>query len=279
MAYLNVREHRIEAKIACVGPTPAGVATIVDLLQRASDDVRVSSDPASDTIALAWHPTDRGRFRDCDVLVSVVAPRADASARFEDLLRDADGVVFVPDAHPEAEAMNEASLSEVRAFLARAERASVPVVVHDAAGPEALATLEVTLGEILAAMEKSPAPAEAAGEGDDAAHPLLDALRRVLRETVREHLVDVRAELVVIRAALERSELAAAAHAADARARAETAFEDTDARIRELQSSVDALRAESGKSLSRAAERARAVQTRLDDLVDELKRVKKSWFA
>jgi hypothetical protein len=243
MAYLNVRERRIEAKIAYVGGDLAGKATNFDQLKLATNDARIGKIETTTTddgvrLSLAWQPPE-SRFRDCDVLVSIVAEHGAMSTdRFANVLREADGVVVVVDAHPSAHARNLASLTTVRDVMARAESRNVPIVIQinktdlpdalaaddvvgaldaqdfthviaaAARGEGVIETLEAALNEVLSSMQTElnqhedgtpptvrPAAANGAtaqSPGADAArsggHPLLAALRQVLRETVREHV-------------------------------------------------------------------------------------------
>ena len=243
MAYLNVRERRIEARIAYVGPDLAGKATNFDWLRRTTRDSRIgrvdSSSEGGDLLSIVWQSPERTRFRDCDVLVRVVAYRGAASAqRFDDVLSEADGVVLVVDAHPGAQLRNRESLAALREAMQRAERSAVPTVVqvnktdltdalpidevvsamdagalpHVAAaavrGDGVVDTLEAALDEVLASMQREGAASEAAlaaqqvaneaqvRASGEAGHPLLNALRQVLRETVREHALELEGRMV-----------------------------------------------------------------------------------
>ena len=97
MAYLNVRERRIEAKIAYLGPELAGRTTNFERLRDGSKDariakVRTTSDETGTRLSLAWQLEEAARFRDCDVVVELVAPHAEST---DDVLREVDGVVLV----------------------------------------------------------------------------------------------------------------------------------------------------------------------------------------
>ncbi|HTJ85443.1 MAG TPA: hypothetical protein VL400_27180, partial [Polyangiaceae bacterium] len=236
MAYLNVRERRIEAKIAYVGGELAGKATNLAWLGQSGRDGRIakvdtSTDPPG-ALTLAWSPAERAVFRDCDVRVSLVAQHGGASEeRYEEALRGVDGVVVVLDAHPSAQERNRASFDTVRDVLARSDRRGVPIVVQvnktdlpgalgadeviarlDAPAPRhvpavaaqgtgVLETLEAALEEVLDALTSGANGEQAPGEGDpsadpslhgsngasDGGHPLLAALRQVLRDTMTEH--------------------------------------------------------------------------------------------
>lgn len=245
MAYLNVRERRIEAKIAYVGPQLSGKGTNFEQLKQSNRDARVgkfeeSPSDDSDVLSFAWQPPASDRFRDCDVLVKVVASRSSQEPEaFDRMLSDVDGVVLVMDAHPAAQARNRESLAQVRHAIADRH---VPVVlqINKADLPEAMATrevlgglgaetvphvsavatrgdgvvetLEMAMNEVLSSMRSERAGADVAldpaklgnvarggGSGGanehDGAHPLLAALRQVLRDTVSEHVDQVAARV------------------------------------------------------------------------------------
>lgn len=187
MAYLNVRERRLETTIAYVGAA-ANLACLEGAARVLEDD---------DTLfSLAWSPAHAPRVDGCDVMVRLVAPRSDE--QLFALLADADGVVVAADGE--------------RAFdLVREHAAERPVLMQDGEG--LVETLEAALASVLAAMKNRTTPVPAAADPN----PLLSALREVLRETVREHaesmeramtmaiegaLAPVRAELVSLKNAL-----------------------------------------------------------------------------
>lgn len=231
MAYLNVRERRIEATIAYVGSELAGKGTNVERIARGVGDVRVGKVEAettesADLLSFAWSSPER-RFRDCDVLLKIVAPHGTAQDRVQAALRDADGVVVVVDAHPSAQEKNRSAFDAVRELIGASGRPDVPVVVQvnksdlpdamsaadvvgaldatsflsvsasAATGEGVVETLAAAVEEVLATLRPegadeitfdrptSVAPASAEG------HPLLAALRKVLRDTVREHVVEL----------------------------------------------------------------------------------------
>ncbi len=251
MAYLNVRERRIEAKIAYVGPQFGGKGANFAHLRQVTRDARVGRVDAStsddgEQLSVAWHPPDHARFRDCDVHVKIVSHRGpETEQRFGDVLSDVDGVVLVVDAHPLAQTRNRAALVAVRAALERSERRAVPVVLQinktdlrdalstpevvsalDASGlPHVAAsavrgegvveTLEAAMNHVFASMhresEAAAAPPGASGTGptaqgdppgnptrsEEPGHPLLAALRQLLRDTVREHVAELEGRMVV----------------------------------------------------------------------------------
>jgi len=227
MAYLNLRERRIEATIAYLGAGTDG-APITDLLTRAMAHVAGGSAAISDTgdaVAVTWKPTHADRFRDCELVINVLAPRSHNAP-----LGHVDGVVLVVNAKASAEASNRASLAAVRDALVANERSTVPIVLSmresqtegalDSA--EALSaigatdlrcvvegstpavalvsTLEAALEEVLMSLESSqtnstarPGPHEStagaqASTAAEEAHPLLTALKDVLRRAMLEHM-------------------------------------------------------------------------------------------
>ena len=258
MAYLNVRERRIEARIAYVGSEMAGKATNFDQLKLVTGDPRIgkiemSAEGTGELLSIAWQPLE-SRFRDCDMVVQIVAQRGAVSTeRFADVLREADGIVVFVDAHPSAQARNLASLSAVRSVMARAESRDVPIVIQvnktdlpdaltaddvvgalhasefthviaaAARGEGVVETLEAALNGILSAMQAeieqndvappTVRPGTTAGAlslapaASDGGHPLLAALRQVLRDTVREHVEQLETRMTArLEASLARIE-------------------------------------------------------------------------
>jgi hypothetical protein len=220
VAHLNLRDHRIEAKLAYVGPE-AHILSTFD---------RLRNEPAF-TLArervLDWRPTTK-RFRDCDIHVTLVVGECEG----------ADGVV----------------VAEERA-------------VH-----EELATLERTLGELLSTLE-APAPAKAAIT--DGSHPLLSALRDVLRDTAREHVDELarRDDSLAVHVLRTLEEIDARDEIKRVRDDIRTAADSVDAVMLRLQR-FDAFM----KRLERVEDSIEAVNTRLTELIEELKKPKKSWF-
>lgn len=253
MAHLNVQAHRIEAKIAYVGPE--GVATT---FARLKGEAGIS---ARSDIALEWRPARR--FRDCEVIVQVVTGKEEAVT---DLVRDADGVVFVGDA---TEEKSRAYLDAIKDRLTT----GTPLLVQQ----QAVGTLENALEEVLAKLETPPATEKTSGE---ATHPLLDALRQVLKDTVREHVEDLAARLLETR----KADDAVFLHVVQA-------LEETDTQLRQLRDaisstahSVDAvtLRAQRFdlwmKRIEKLEESTTTIHTRLGELIDELKKPRRGWF-
>lgn len=206
MAYLNVRERRIEAKIAWVGPELGAIASSFDSLSSAGNPKVIDS--AHDVVSLAWTAAAHPRFRDCGVKIDLVGlGGAPSDEHLKSVVGDADGIVFVASPSPTAGDANRA----VFRALGRARSKEVPVVVHVSAAVDASAlapgdviaaleattlpraggvveTLELTLAEILGALEaKAPNESTAVTSGDGAP-PLLGALRRILTETIDRHI-------------------------------------------------------------------------------------------
>lgn len=234
MAHLNLRDHRIEAKIAYVGPE-AHILSTFD---------RLRNEPAFSRAGertLDWRPTTK-RFRDCDIHVTLVVGEREG----------ADGVVMVE------------------------ERPTTSV-------DEEVATLERTLSDVIASLETPPRESTSAA---DAAHPLLTALRKVLKDTVREQIEELAQRLEAKDAASKDADDALALNVLKT-------LEEIDARdhivqvredIRITADSVDAvmLRIQRFdafmKRLEKVEDAIDTVNTRLTELVEELKKPKKSWF-
>lgn len=239
MAFLNVRERRVETTIAYIGPFGAGKATNLEQLgrhvgARGAEAERVASDEIGETIAIDWHPPSELQFRDCGLSVRVVASQGSPTAeRFRALLRDADGVVLVLDAHPSAREANRASAELVREALDPERRTKLPVVVQvnkvdlpeareaaevaaelgaqwphveaaAASGSGVIETLERALRDVLESLEggspdperETVRPPTLAPTARTEGNPLLTALRQVLRDTVAEHVAELERRFV-----------------------------------------------------------------------------------
>lgn len=207
MAHLNLRDRRIEARIAYVGPE-AHVLSTFDRL-RSTPTFALAGERALD-----WRPATK-RFRDCDLHVKLVIGERDG----------ADGVV---------EARPAASVEED------------------------LATLEQTLNDVITGLEAPPpsSPARA-----DAAHPLLTALRQVLEDTVRAHV-----EELALRLDTKDADDALALNVLKS-------IEEIDAR-KDLRTAVLTLT----KRLTKIEASLETLNNQLGELVEELKKPKKSWF-
>lgn len=223
MAQLNVRERRVEAKIAYTGPVGAGKTTNFESLSQR----RLLRD--DDVIAVEWRPASTPTFRDCEVVVSLITNRSNPSEdSMRALLDEADGIVFVADANADAVERNRESMEVVRKVIGRSSKRHVPIVVQvnktdlltalpprevldamaasslpyvtaiAARGDGVLETAERALADVVQALraesqnghDASPQPARVEG------NPLLTALRQVLRETVSEHVVRIEARMI-----------------------------------------------------------------------------------
>ncbi|HEX7663231.1 MAG TPA: hypothetical protein VF407_01905 [Polyangiaceae bacterium] len=195
MAHLNVRERRIEAKIAWVGAELDAIAAAFDRLGAGASTVDAR---AKDALTLAWTAAAHPRFRDCGVKIDLVGLGGSPSdARVKEVLEGADGIVFVASPHATERASDRALLETVNG----ARSASVPVVVHatdDVVATLAPAlphadgateTLELALTEVLAALEtKSANGTTTTNPTADGTPPLLGALKRILIEAVDRHV-------------------------------------------------------------------------------------------
>jgi hypothetical protein len=230
MAYLNVRERRIETKIAYVGPALAGKATNLQQLQsnvsrgRATDILETPVDGGA-LVFLEWMPLQMPRFNDCDIAVKVVAARGTLSSeRLDDLLEDVDGVVVVVDAAVAAQDESRRAIALVREALAKGAAVQRPVVVQlnksdlegalhaadavttldtadwpvvtaaAARGDGVIETLEAALNRVLEAMSANGIESPPDVRADH--NPLLTALRQILRDTVTEHMAALERETV-----------------------------------------------------------------------------------
>ncbi|HVH46641.1 MAG TPA: hypothetical protein VM925_30075 [Labilithrix sp.] len=226
MAYLNVRERRIETKIAYVGPELAGKTTNfaqlqTDIARGRASDVQLRDD----ILSLEWRPRRMTRISDCDLAVTLVAPKGALSAeRLDTILEDADGVVIVVDAGSSEQDENRRAVRLVREALSRASTPSVPVVLQlnksdvagaigaddvadvlgapndetwpiitasAARGVGVVETLEMALANVINAMNSKPPTAESRATAGVETNPFLGALRDILRETVTEHMAHV----------------------------------------------------------------------------------------
>lgn len=304
---LNVRDRRIEAKIAYIGARGAGKATNFE---------KLGGDPTGDSLSLDWRPATANRFRDCDVFVKLVAERAEPTAdALRDVLRDADGVVFVADSDPSTHERTQRVLDLARAAIAALGRADVPVVVQinkrdlegappaaavlDAIGgadlPHVVATAargdgvietaERALEGILAALDKGE-PALASDpklpprvEGN----PLLTALRQVLRETVSEHVAQLESRNgdAITRLSEQVRELQLAVEALAVKERTTLPTPIPAAPRDSMARSLDTLGehvAAQRESAAYAAEKLEAILKVVTDLSDDMKRRKWGWF-
>jgi hypothetical protein len=135
MAYLNVRERRVETKITYVGTGGVGIATNLEQIAlratpRPRSVARELADDTGEVLSVEWSAPPEVQYRDCGLTVRVVAGRGAVSVeRTRALVRDADGVVLVLDSSPEARERNRTSAALLCDALA-SQRSTVPVVVQ-----------------------------------------------------------------------------------------------------------------------------------------------------
>jgi hypothetical protein len=283
--HLNVRDRRVVARIAYVGASGAG---------RTTNLTRLGAKAGEGALAVEWRPPSGSRFRDCDVVVELMAnPGTDELASS---LHDVDGVVFVADAAADAQERNQRALAATRAAMARrtddvalvvqVNKRDLPNALPTAAVLSALAaeeaphveavalrgegvaeTAERALDEVLRIAARTPAhepehdasPARPALRGES--NPLLSSLRQILRDTVAEHVTELRAR--------ER----------------DPALDDLVAEVRALRAAVERAHAAPKVEAPSDAPTARDALARLEaihavvlDLGEDMKRRKWGWF-
>jgi len=230
VAHLNLRDHRIEAKIAYVGPE-AHILSTFDRLRNEPAFTRTSDH------ALDWRPSTK-RFRDCDIHVTLVLGEREG----------ADHVLVIDDS-PAASTVEEE-----------------------------LATLERALADVLASLDTKPAAKMTTTDG---AHPLITALRRVLDDTVRQHVADLAKELeqrnaddaLAIHVLKALEEIDAREQIKQVREDIRTAADSVDKVMLRIQR-FDALM----KRIEKVEDSVEAMNARITELIEELKKPKKTWF-
>jgi len=198
VAYLNVRERRIETKIAYVGDRPTKTtSSLKELVSLAkTNDVELDGE-TGDIRSLEWRPpsttTTGTRFNDCDVAVRVVTSK---SGELEAVLADGvDGIILGAD-------------EDQLLIGTLGDRVKVPFVVQ-AEGEGVMQTLEALLVRVIDQM-KTPPEAQPASPSPSVLdqNPLLSALRDVMRETVREQMATVEAQAAARIAAVVEATIA-----------------------------------------------------------------------
>lgn len=224
MAYLNVRERRIETTIAYVGADPEGTSSNFERL-RTSREGRAGAVEEKKTdggaiLSFDWWPHRLAKFDDCDVMVKLVTARGPFADRsVAEVLTGADAVVVVLDPDPEASARNKVSVETVRSVMSRDGKARPVIVQIDGGGdagavveasgasgwPQVTAstatgtgiheTLERVLSEVIDTMKQSEPQMETSASVAPRAtsprtegNPLLAALKQILQSTVSEHI-------------------------------------------------------------------------------------------
>jgi signal recognition particle receptor subunit beta len=146
MAHLNVQERRVETTIAYVGPARSGKTTNLEQLGKREGATAIER--TAELLSLSYRSREEGasRFRDCDVMVNVVAPRAAfctlTPEAVEQMLHDVDGVVLVLDADPSARETNKTAAEMVRGATG-SRRVPVVVQVNKSDLPGAVASEDI----------------------------------------------------------------------------------------------------------------------------------------
>ena len=305
MAYLNVRDRRLETKIAYVGPELSGRATNFERLG--------GGQLGDDLLALEWTPRSTASFRDCEVRVKLVTSRgASTGEQLIELLRDADGIVFVADAQPSAEERNRESLALVREALATRLDHDVPVVVQvnktdlpDAIAPATLVerldvgdwphvkaaaargegvveTLERAYEKMLDALLKKEANGSANGASRERpavlaapreGNPMLAALRQVLRDTVFAQVDELESRLTskierIFREQRGTHDSAPGAHRADELAELRGAIESMRSQLETLHTATNEANAAAAATLREIRSELSTQRAELDALAE-----------
>jgi signal recognition particle receptor subunit beta/uncharacterized protein YoxC len=192
MAYLNVKERVIEAKIVYYGAGLSGKTTNLEQVKRLSTDGRCGDmmtleTDGDRTLFFDWLPFNIGKFNGCDVkmqLYTVPGQTQYAETR-KRVLAGADGVVLVLDSQSGALDKNRQTLGDLREHLrANGLAAEIPIVVQlnkrdlpSAMAPDELLR-EVGLGEM-------PYVEAIASRGERVFETLREASRLVL-QAIRE---------------------------------------------------------------------------------------------
>lgn len=226
MAHLNVRENRIEATIAYVGPELAGKATnFMQLQQEQHGGAQKRRAPellVGQLLKLDYRPKAADKVDDREITLELVAAHGATPVHAQrELAEAADGIVFVVDSDPGALARNRGMLDGLRDTLTEQRTRGRPVIIqlnkrdlsHALSPSELSAALELgdfqtvlasakkgdgvssTVHRVIAGLSgalHAPTPAFKASAQAQAprseGNPLLASLRQLMRETVREHV-------------------------------------------------------------------------------------------
>lgn len=227
MAHLNVRENRIEATIAYVGPELAGKATnFMQLQQEPHGGAQKRRAPellVGQLMKLDYRPQMIDKVDEREISLELLAAHGPTPVHAQrDLVEAADGVVFVVDSDPGALARNRGMFDGLRDVLREQHARGRPVVIqlnkrdlsHALSPSELAAALELhDFPTVLASAKKGDgvtgtvhrviaglagalhAPLPSALKTSalvqpprSEGNPLLASLRQLMRETVREHV-------------------------------------------------------------------------------------------
>ncbi len=202
MAYLNVKERVIEAKIVYYGAGLSGKTTNLEQVKRLSTDGRCGEMMTLDTdgdrtLFFDWLPFNMGKFNGCDVKMQLftVPGQARYAETRKKVLASADGVVLVLDSQSAALESNRQILSDLREHLqANGLAGELPIVVqlNKRDLPSAMAPAEL-LKEV--GLEGKPYVEAVAARGEGVFETLSEASKRVLqyiRESARNRSSDIR---------------------------------------------------------------------------------------
>ncbi len=193
MAYLNVKERVIEAKIVYYGAGLSGKTTNLEQVKKLSTDGKCGDMMTLDTdgdrtLFFDWLPFNLGKFNGCDVRIQLytVPGQAKYCETRKRVLASADGIVLVLDSQSGALDKNRQTISDLREHMHANHLAwgGVPIVVqlNKRDLPTAMAP-----GELLAAvgLDQSPYVEAVAAKGQGVFETLREASRLVL-QGVRE---------------------------------------------------------------------------------------------
>jgi signal recognition particle receptor subunit beta len=191
MAHLNVQERRVETKIAYVGPAQSGKTTNLEQLEKHEGSTALER--TAEHVSLSYRSREDGaaRFRDCDVMVNVVAPRTSFCSltpeAAESMFRDVDGVVLVLDATPAARETNKTAAQLVRGAVAAAaaspsgaRRVAVVVQVNKSDLPDAVGAADIAADLATDVGESWPMVAATATRGEG----VLETIERTVADVV-----------------------------------------------------------------------------------------------
>ncbi|HEX3769404.1 MAG TPA: hypothetical protein VHV30_01005 [Polyangiaceae bacterium] len=227
MAHLNLRDRVIETTIAYVGAEERGGAANLAHVKQNEQRGRAGAlgekaIAGGRVLSLDWRPRDGAKLNDCELSVKLVSADGPVDpAAMQSVLVDADGLVLVLEAAPDATTRNARAVATVREALARTPEKRVPVVVQvnqtdgaeEPLGLEALSeewprvsaradrgdgvmeTLKRAVDAVVESMQKTPAtdvaaPRHSVSERAPRAegNPLLSALRGIIQATVSEQI-------------------------------------------------------------------------------------------
>ena len=216
MAQLNLRDRVIEVTIGCIGARPGAASESLGYIRSTlpagrAGLIRESTLDRGKLLTLDVRPIDGPWLHDCGLSVRLLAPNAPAEAVTE-ALDDVDALIAVLDGGSESEDSNRGAIELARATATRPIGTALPVVVELAGGapgdlalgsPEEWPCVRRGSGEtdqsealrcavtaLATSLQGIADPTPAARDKDAArdAHPLLQALRKLVQTAVHEEL-------------------------------------------------------------------------------------------